>query len=1022
MRIRGAIILVTVLLTLICLYYLSFTYVVNREESKAVEFAKQQLHAMDIEVPEYRELQIIDSLSNRYLDSISDKVALNLLFVEYTYMQCKERELNLGLDLRGGMNITLEISAEDIIIALANNKTDSTLNAALKKAREMDSRETGRNFIDLFGEAYNEISSDHSPSLASLFISTSHQEITARSSDIDVLNFIGTEYDSAIDNAFEVLRKRIDHYGVVQPNIQRDVAVRGVFHIELPGIKNPERVEELLRQAAVLEFWETYNIDEIFSSLEEADRLLMSLKHQEQQSRQRGTRQSEDEVIFPEDETEISEVPDIIEQETEYEPDVIFLDGEEDIEESPDTTVEPEAELQEDFSIFNKLKLQLETGHQVFGPVVGFARESDMESIMADLNRDAVKRILPRDLTFAWSFKQMDDAPGYYQLIALKRGRQGGAVLGGDVITNAREEFGQRQATAEVTMAMSGAGATEWARITRDNIGKSIAIVLDGNVYSFPTVNDEIRGGRSQITGNFSLIEARDLANVLKSGRMPAPTKILSREIVGPSLGQRAINAGMNSFLIAFIIVLFYMVFYYGRAGWVANIALISNVFFIFGVLASLGAVLTLPGIAGIILTIGMAVDANVLIYERIREELRAGKGMKMAIADGYKNAYSAIIDANLTTLLIAIILFNFGVGPIQGFATTLIIGILCSLFSAIFITRLIFTYLLDKDKKITVATKITKNAFQNMNINFLIKRKIAYVISGIIIAVSIFSLATRGLNPGIDFTGGRNYIVEFKHEVVPEEVASLLTEVYGETPIVRTFGTANQVKISTSYKIDDHGADAETDSLLFEGLKPLIEGGISFDDFLEQYRQSSQKVGPTIADDIKAKSVIAIFLSLIVIFLYILLRFKKWQYSMGAIAAIVHDVLFVIGIFSIFYTIMPFSMEIDQAFIAAILTVVGYSVNDTVVVFDRIREFFGIYQKREKSRNMNDALNSIISRTFSTSLSTFFVLLAIFIFGGEVIRGFIFALGLGVIVGTYSSLFIATPIAYELMKKKKKE
>ncbi len=1030
MRNRGAIILVAVLLTLICLYYLSFTFAVNRAENKAAQYAEKTFSAMvfDEELPEYQQLRIIDSLTSRYLDSISDQVIFSL-FKKYTYMEAKERELNLGLDLRGGMNITLEISAEDIILALANKKTDSTLNAALVRAREINERETGRNFIDAFGMAYQQVRAVNSPSLASLFISTSHQEISARSTDDEVLAFISQEYESAIDNAFEVLRKRIDHYGVVQPNIQRDVAVRGVFHIELPGIKDPERVEDLLRQAAVLNFWETYNIDEIFESLDQANRVLAQIKQQEHQAQMFGEKRvekesKEEDVIIPDDQVIIPELDSDVITDDAILPDVILAEGQEPALEfedviADDSLLEDEA-LMRGFSLFDRLRLQLETGHQAYGPVVGYVREADMTSVMADLNRDAIKRILPADLTFAWSFKPVKDAPGYYELIALKRSRQGGAVLSGDVVTGAREEFGQRMATAEVTMTMSGAGANEWARITRDNIGRSIAIVLDGFVYSWPTVNDEIRGGRSQITGNFTFNEAKDLANVLKSGRMPAPTKILSKEIVGPSLGQKAIDAGLNSFALAFLVVLIYMVIYYGRAGLIADIALLANVFFIFGVLASLGAVLTLPGIAGIILTIGMSVDANVLIYERIKEELRAGKGVKLAISDGYKNAYSAIIDANITTLLIAIILFNFGVGPIQGFATTLIIGILCSLFSAIFITRLVFTFMLNKEMKITVATKLTENAFRNINIKFLEKRKIAYVISGIFIVISIGSLVTRGLNPGIDFAGGRNYIVEFKQEVVPDDIASALNEVYGETPIVRTFGTSNQVKITTKFRIDDNDADGLADTLLFEGLTPFLEEGTTIAEFFENYRQSSQKVGPTIADDIKAKSVVAIFLSLIVIFLYILLRFKRWQYSLGAIAAVVHDVLFVIGLFSLLYTIMPFSMEIDQAFIAAILTVVGYSVNDTVVVFDRIREYFGIYRKREASRNMNDALNSVISRTFSTSLSTMFVLLAIFIFGGEVIRGFIFALLVGVVVGTYSSLFIATPIAYELMKKKK--
>ena len=1023
MRNKGAIITVSVLLVVICVYYLSFTFVTKRVESNADDYAIAQFEAMNIEVDEFEKIHITDSLTKRYLDSMSNQVVYSF-FKKYTYMDCKERELNLGLDLKGGMNITLEISAKDVILALSNNQSDSTLIKALDKANNVTEEQTGKNFIEIFGESYNAVKKPTSPTLASLFITTSNQErISIKSSDKEVLAYISEEYEASIDNAFDVLRKRIDHFGVVQPNIQRDVAVKGVFHIELPGIKDPERVEDLLRQAAVLEFWETYNAEEVYDKLSEANILIAELREAEKNDRSRTTTPKpivEEEVVVEEVIEEV--VEDVVTEDVVFDDDEIIEDGEmTDVKTGDDAVVEDDV-APETFangvSLFERLRPQIE-GHQIYGPVVGYAKEGDMESIMADLNRESVKRLFPSDLTFVWSFKPVPEAAGYYQLLALKKSKDGGAVLSGDVITNANQEFGQNRATANVTMSMNGAGSTEWSRITRENIGKSIAIVLDGFVYSFPTVNDEIKGGRSSITGNFTLDEATDLANVLKSGKMPAPANILSKEIVGPSLGEKAIKSGMNSFIIAFILILMYMIFYYGRAGWVADVALITNLFLIFGVLASLGAVLTLPGIAGIVLTIGMSVDANVLIYERIREELRAGKGIKTAIADGYKNAYSAIIDSNVTTLLIAIILFNFGVGPVQGFATTLIIGILSSLFTAIFVTRLIFTALLDKDKKITVGNKLTINAFQNLKIKFLEKRKIFYIISSIFILISFGSLAVRGLNPGIDFAGGRNYIVAFDETVSPEEIAVALEDVYGDRPTVKTFGSSNQVKISTKFKIKDNSADNLADSLLYVGLKPFLKEGTTIDGFFEDYRQTSQKVGPTVADDIKSKSIIAILLGLVVMFLYILIRFRKWQYSLGALAALVHDVLIVLGLYSLLYSIMPFSMELDQAFIAAILTVVGYSINDTVVVFDRLREYLGLYPKREHDSVINSAINSTVSRTINTSLSTFVVLLAIFIFGGEVIRGFTFALLIGVIVGTYSSIFIATPISYDLMKKK---
>ena len=1020
MRNKGAVILFAILLTLICIYYLSFTWAANRVDNDAIEYAQGKYDSMDLELDEFAAEAIKDSIKKTYIDSMSGEVVYTL-FKKYTYMDCKVREINLGLDLKGGMNVTLEISASDIFAALSNTKNDSTLIKVIAKAESLQS-ESNNNYVVLFGKAWDDIAGNRM--MAELFITSENKDrITIKSSNEDVLTYLQEEYESAISNASEVLRKRIDHFGVVQPNIQEDVAIRGRFHIELPGIKDPERVRQLLQGTAKLEFWETYENAEVFGDLEKVNLKLRQIYTPIEEEVVTDDSADEDLILDELDEIIIEDENLILgdTQESDYISDDSLIESSTD---TKDTTA-IEAGLTDQTQsnpLFDLLRPNISPDNKLErGPSVGIAHSKDTALINSFLQMDQIKNILPADVRFAWTFKALPSAPEYYMLIALKRSSKGGAVLGGDVITNAREEISQNQTSAEVTMAMNGAGSNEWARITRNNVDKSIAIVLDGYVYSYPTVNGEIKGGRSSITGNFTIEEAKDLANVLKSGKMPAPARILSEAIVGPSLGQKAISNGLNSFVIAFIIVLLFMLFWYGRAGVIANIALIANVFFIMGILASFGAVLTLSGIAGIVLTIGMSVDANVLIYERIREELRAGKGLKLAIKDGYKNAYSAIIDANVTTLLIAIILFKFGVGPIQGFATTLIIGVLSSLFSAIFITRLIFTLMLDKEWKITFGNKFTIDAFTKIKVKFLEKRKIFYIISGVFILISLGSLFTRGLNPGIDFSGGRTFIVQFDERVVPQDIAQNLKLVFDEAPVVKTFGSDNQIKITTKFMIDDRTqqADEIVDSLLYLGLKPMLPNDVSKEGFFANYRQSSQKVGPTIADDIKSKSVVAIILSLIVIFLYILIRFKKWQYSLGAVTALVHDVIIVLGVFSLFYTIMPFSMEIDQAFIAAILTVVGYSINDTVVVFDRLREYLGLYKKREQSSVINNALNSTISRTFMTSISTFIVLLSIFLFGGEVIRGFTFALLLGVIVGTYSSLFIATPISYELMKKK---
>ncbi|MBP7075516.1 MAG: protein translocase subunit SecDF [Bacteroidales bacterium] len=1013
MRNKGAIILVAVLLTLICVYYLSFTVRTYQIENRASKYAEAKYSGMKLKLDDLEKSHKLDSIKKHYLDSLTKSGESVLwMFKKYTYNEIKERQLNLGLDLKGGMNVTIEVSAADIVRALSNNRSDTVLNKALQIAvdKQVSSNES---FVDIFAKAYKEVSKGKS--LANIFITSGNAKISISSTDAQVITYLKEEYTAAIGNANEVLRKRIDHFGVVQPNIQEDFAVKGRFHIELPGIKDPERVRKLLQGTALLEFWETFENKEVYKSLEKIDEYLAK----------RGQP----------DTTNVEAATDTV-QNTAPVPNQNVIAGD-DVTETPDTNaaVKPATAANDKkesdkalaksqhplFVILNPSASK--DGQLMEGPVVGRAVATDTAEINAIFRDEKVKAFLNKDLVLAWSFKPLENSDDVFELIALRRVKNG-AVLNGDVITNAREDFGQTSAYAEVSMTMNADGSNEWARITRDNKERCIAIVLDGYVYSYPRVQNEIKGGRSSITGNFTINEAKDLANVLKSGKMPAPANILSEEIVGPSLGQKAIDSGLNSFIIAFIIVMLYMVVYYGRPGLTANLALLANLFFIFGVLASFGAVLTLPGIAGIVLTIGMAVDANILIFERIREEMRAGKALSLAVKDGYKNAYSAIIDGNLTTIIVAIILFNFGVGPIKGFATTLIIGILSSLFSAIFITRLVFDTKIKRNKKIIFETPISKNAFQNVKIKFIEKRKIAYVISGILIAISIISLVTRGLNPGIDFTGGRTYIVKFDNVVNPQEVAKNLKLTFTEAPVVKTFGAGSQVKITTKYLISssDKTTDAKIDSLLYVGLKPMLPTNISQQEFLASYRQSSQKVGPAVAQDVLSKSFIAVLISLLGIFIYILFRFKKWQYSLGAVASLVHDSLIIIGAFSLFYSIAPFSMEVDQAFIAAILTVIGYSINDTVVVFDRIREYIREFPKRNLKETMNQAINSTLSRTMGTSLTTLLVLLAIFIFGGEVIRGFVFAILLGIFVGTYSSIFVATPIAYQFMKKKQKD
>ena len=993
MRNKGAILVLAIALAVVSIYQLSFTVVTSRVKKAAEEYAQGDLIK-----------------ESEYLDSIASLTKEEWSFLGNTFRECQEKEINLGLDLKGGMNVILEISVVDIIQSLSNYSTDSTYLQALSLARQYQ-KTSQDDFVTLFGRAFEEI--DPNARLAAIFNTIDlRNRIDFNTSNQDVLRVIREETETAVSNAYNILESRINRFGVTQPSVQR-LGTQGRIMVELPGVKETQRVRKLLSGTANLEFWETYENAEVAPFLYEANTKLKDIL---------GARESlTDTTAADQDSGEM------MAQEVQAETDTTESESLLDLIESDTTEQLDQSQDIEAFRTENPLFAVLypnttRDGQFMPGSVIGFSHYRDTAQVNEYLQMEQIASIFPRDIKFVWHWKpyKYDEAQNLYELHAIKvTTRDGQAPLSGDVITAAREEFNQNTGDAKVTMNMNAEGSNIWARMTRENIGRAIAIVLDGYVRSAPRVDTEIKGGSSEITGDFTINEAKDLANILKSGKMPAPARIIQETIVGPSLGQEAIQSGFTSFMIAFVIVLLYMVFYYShRAGFVADLALLVNMFFLMGVLASLGAVLTLPGIAGIVLTIGMSVDANVLIYERIKEEIRAGKGIKLAIREGYKNAYSAIIDANVTTLLTGSILFFFGTGPIKGFATTLVIGILTSLFSAIFITRLIFERALTKNNKLSFATPLTANAFKNINIQFLNRRKIFYVVSLLAILLGIGSLVTRGLNQSVDFTGGRTFVVRFDESISTVDVQNLLQDEFGEAPEVKVYGEDRQMKITTQFMIDNPEADDTVEDRLYEGLKPVLGEDVSKEEFLTDYRQSSLTVGPTIADDIKIRAVWVIMLSLLFMFVYIMIRFRNWRYGMGAVVALAHDTLIVLGIFSLFYGMLPFSLEIDQAFIAAILTVMGYSVNDTVIVFDRIREFVGLYPKRERMEIMNSALNSTISRTLSTSLSTFFVVLTIFIFGGEVIRGFTFALMVGIIVGTYSSLFVATPVVYDTIHR----
>ncbi|MFD0796800.1 protein translocase subunit SecDF [Maribacter chungangensis] len=982
MQNKGLIKLFALLFGLVSIYQLSYTFITSKVENEAEAFAISRISESEDDYVSKRE-----TVEARYLDSISENPILGYT----TYSEAKKKELNKGLDLKGGINVTLQISVKDILKGLANNTKNPVFNKALADA-DVASKSSDDTYLDLFFDAFDNIKGETKLASPEIFSNKGlSDEVNFQMSDDQVRPIIRTKIDESIVSAFEVLRERIDGFGVTQPNIQRE-GNSGRILVELPGARDIARAQDLLSSTAQLEFWETYpqNNTSFSTFLIQANEKLKDF-------------------------VKVDE-PQQIKEETEL--DSLLSDVASDSLDMA-TQVNPLYELLIPANPGSNAMFQ--------------AAIKDTATIGEYLRMPEIRRLLPADIQFVkfvWERPATEDTE-IINLYALKSNREGEPRISGDVVSDARGEFDQFSKPV-VTMSMNSKGSKLWQKLTSDaNVNQTgIAVVLDNKVYTAPgcSVVGGISGGRTEISGDFTVNETKDIANVLRAGKLPASAEIIQSEIVGPSLGQEAIDSGFMSFLIAMAVVLLWMIFYYGKAGSFADVALLLNILLIFGVLTSLNAVLTLPGIAGIVLTIGMSVDANVLIFERIKEELAKGKGRGQAVSDGFSNALSSILDANITTGLTAIILFVFGSGPIKGFATTLLIGILTSLFTAIFITRLLVDwYLGGKGRSLDFSTAITKGLFKNMNIDFLIKRKIAYVISGILVAVGLFSLfAGPGLQQGVDFIGGRSYTVRFEQQVNPSEIASELNDVFGSGTQVKTFGESNQIKITTPYKVDVEGiaVDNEIQDKLYTSLQKYLPDGIGKQDFMIGSADKaigimqSVKVGPTIADDIKNNAFLAILGSLAVVFLYILLRFRRWQFSLGAVAAVFHDVLIVLGVFSIFGKLMPFNMEIDQAFIAAILTVIGYSLNDTVVVFDRIREI--IAERGWKSgQNINTAINSTLSRTLNTSLTTLVVLLTIFVFGGESLRGFMFAMIVGVIVGTYSSVFIATPIMYDALGNK---
>lgn len=1029
MQNKGAILLFTVLLAAASLYQLSFSYFTNKLEKQAQSFGQEKLDSVLQVTPDLK-LAETDSIgelySNKYLkDHANEQVYPGFGF---TYQECKEKGMNLGLDLAGGMSVVLEVSIPELVQNLSGNSRNNAFAETMKKSRSK-MKESKEDFITLFEQTWEE---DYATlELWKIFHNRDNKEKFPQNiSNDEVISILRSEAKVAIDNTEKIIRTRIDKFGVAQPTIQKQ-EYSGRILIELPGVKDKDRIRKQLKSTANLEFWVTIEGREVLPLLQQANQALSLKYYPDAFSDTSSVSDSDIDALLGDDSSDTPldtaiEVADVSDSTLGDDLAALLEDGDTtNAAAEEDLTVQRER-FRKQNPLFNVLQPAVtREGQFLPGPVVGYAFVSDTSEVNRLLRDEAVKSIIPSSTRLLWSAKpRIADERNILDLYAIAvTDRNGNPDLDGSVIVDASQDY-DPTGRVEVSMQMNAEGAKIWKKLTGDHIGEAIAIVLDDYVYSAPNVISEIPSGRSSIsmgsgTSTEQLSEAKDLATLLKAGALPARANIVEESIVGPSLGQENINDGLMSFVIALVVILFYMLFYYNGAGLISDIALIANLFFLLGALASLQAALTLPGIAGIVLTIGMAVDANVLIYERVREELRAGRTIKTALKSGYQKAYSAIIDANLTTLLTAIILLVFGSGPIKGFATTLIIGIFTSLFSAIFITRIFFTNRLAKNKSISFSRKATVNILVNANVKFLDKRKLAYLISAVLILISLGSIMTKGLNYGVDFTGGRTYVVAFNEKVDLEALKVDLGQMFVDEnnnpmpPEVKQFGASNQVKITTKYLIDNtsDNVDEQVESMLRKGLN-MIGDNFTI--------RESRKVDPTITNDFKYESLMAISFSLIMIFLYILARFNKWQYGAGALVAVFHDVLITLGVYSVFYGLLPFNLEIDQAFIAAILTVVGYSINDTVVVFDRIRENIGLHKRRSLKQLVDEGLNSTLSRTINTSLSTFFVLLTIFVFGGSSIRGFVFAMMVGVIVGTYSSLFIATPIMVDFSNKRK--
>ena len=1004
MQNKGVITVFAVLLTLVCIFYLSFTVATNRYYKKAKEYAAGD-----------------PAMESHYLDSLATKT----VWLGYTLKKSRTMELNLGLDLKGGMSVIMELSVADVLKSLANDKSDPVFNQALANASERQLK-SSNDYISLFSEEYRKL--DPGARLSAIFSISLKDKINLQSSDAQVENVLRSELKSAIDNSFNVLRNRIDRFGVVAPNIQR-LQTEGRISIELPGIKERERVRSLLQGSANLEFWETFDQKEIHQALLNANAIIRdSLARAQAETPAKiaaGTTETiaakPAEPVGP-DSIKDSAIEEELAKLAKADSGSLSEDAQNSAEEKVDESLDA---FKKNFPLFALLQVDPQSSH--VGPVLGTVNKQNRDLVDRYLSMKAVQEALPRQLVLRWSVKPVDEEETLYSLYALRTStRDGRPALEGDVVTRAQDEFSQNSSYAEVSMSMNSEGAKKWARLTKENIGKSVAIVLDDLVYSAPTVNSEIPNGQSNITGHFTPEDAKDLANVLKSGKMSAPARIVQEDVIGPSLGQESINKGFIAFIFALLLLMVYLTVVYGvKPGLVANGALLLNLFFTIGVLVSFKAVLTLSGIAGIVLALAIAVDANVLIYERIKEEIRGGKKVKNAVEEGYKKAFSAIFDSNLTSILTGFILLIFGTGPIKGFATTLIIGIIISFFTAVFLTRVIYLSYMEKGKllNLTFTTSLTKNFLVNPKFNLMKNRKLIYSVNIGIVIICLLALIFRGLNQGIDFTGGRNYIVRFEQPINTAEAQAKLEPFFeNHSPSVITIGTADKVRISTNYKIEDNseGVDAEIIGKIYEGLKEYLPAGITSQQFSENNILSSQKVGPSIAEDIKTGAYWAVSLAILAIGLYILLRFRDISYSAGTIVALTGDALFILGMYAIFWGLLPFSLEVDQTFIGAVLTAIGYSVNDKVVIFDRVREYTRLYPKQDKYEMFNEALNSTLDRTFNTSMSTFLVLIVIFFFAGESIRSFSFAMLLGVFIGTFSSLFTAAPIAYEIQKRKK--